>query len=118
VRIGASSGPRRIQSNQLLAADRRRDPAPKHRHGAESGQGRQAVRTQFALEGDIASIDQKIGRGDEGRVVGRKIGRAGRNFLRPAGAVRGLLPVSLMYFLRQIGAFAPAFTTLDFSLRS
>jgi hypothetical protein len=55
-------------------------PTRKHRHGAESDQCRQAVRTQFALEGDIATINQKIGCCDEGSIVGRKIGRAGRNF--------------------------------------
>src|SRR5262249_54418003 len=37
-----------------------------------------------AFEGDVAAINQKIGRGDEGRVVGSKIDRTRGDLLRLA----------------------------------
>src|SRR5262249_62083386 len=43
-----------------------------------------AVGFDPAFEGDVAAINQKIGRGDEGRVVGSKIDRTRGDLLRLA----------------------------------
>src|SRR6516225_4674688 len=41
----------------------------------------------MTLERDVAAVDEKIGRGDERRLLRREIDRAGRDLLRLAGAV-------------------------------
>src|SRR5262245_23297989 len=61
-----------------LTADLARQPRRSSDHRGT------AVGVDPAFEGDVAAIDQKIGGGDEGRVVGGKVDRTRGDFLRLA----------------------------------